>query len=1516
MNPYLTLERNKRTIMHQRQCYLASIAALAVVAFFTVQLPAAGPAEKTGKPDFTKGDKIPETATHDWNLGPTGARGWMYSNKMETSEARQIFITQVEKGAPADGVLDTGDVILGIADEPFSYDPRTEMGKAITAAESGSGTLSLVRWRKGEVGNAVLRLPVLGTYSATAPFDCPKSKRIFEQGCNALAGKMTEDPDKGNPIERSLNALALLSSGKPEYLPLVRQQVAWASQYSDPERKSLHSWWYGYVNMLVAEYVLATGDRAFMPDLKRITMEIVHGQSEVGSWGHRFVQPENGRLAGYGMMNAPGLPLTVSLILARQAGVNDPALDKAIEKSERLIRFYIGKGSVPYGDHHPWIQTHEDNGKNGVAALMFHLLDNARGAEYFSRMSVASHGGERDTGHTGNFFNMLWAMPGVSQSGPHATGAWMQEFGWYYDLARGWDGTYLHQGPPAQRPDSYRNWDCTGVYLLAYGLPLKKIHLTGKKKGTAPQVDATVAESLVADGRGWSPKDRIASYAARSEADIFAGLKNWSPVVRERSAMELAKREGDPAPRLIEMLDDSSLYARYGACQALIMLKERAVPAVPALKETLKAEDLWLRIKAAEALARIGGPAMSTVPDLLEMLAQQDPKSDPRGMQQRYLCFALFNSRDGMLGRSLEGVDRELLYAAVRAGLRNEDGRARGSVGSVYKNLTHEEIEPLLPAIHQAVIEPAPSGIMFADGIRLSGLEILAKHRIKEGLPMCVSLIDLDRWGARNRVKRCLAILRVYGGAAKSEVPRIQELEKELLSKRWKPDEIQGLNLPVIIKEIEEDRNPPALRSLNQPSAKTTTISQPVFSLGIGLLALGGLNDTELDVSEPAAQNLLPSDGFEAANPNDATLPVGWEKEILSEGKAKVSTQLLKEEGRTGGCLFISALAGEQNNPARVLWKSTVKVKPKTIYRLSAWIRTEKAAWRGKGVFLQVSGTENSQTRSLKGTHRWTRVSSVFQAPENVSSLVVECQFGSGAGGTVAGKAWIDDVQLEALPDKVLYTKRFVINTKSPLKKYDPMIFGGFIEHFQDQIYGGLFEPGSPLSDERGFRKDVIATMKELKLSVVRWPGGCFVSGYHWKDGVGKTRTPVADPVWGVTDPNTFGTDEFVEWCRLVGCEPYICTNAGNGTPEEMKQWVEYCNATEGEYAELRKANGHEKPLNVKYWSIGNENYGPWEIGRKTAQQWGPLVDQCAELMRAADPSIILAAAATKREDWSLPLLAAAGKHLEYIAVHEYWLGYWSKNAMPAYQDCIRASEGPERTIQTMLGILEKAGLRGRVKIAFDEWNLRGWHHPGFPRKKPVAPDDKAAAEFITKREINKLPQQYTMADALFSASFFNACLRHCEDVGMTNVAPIVNTRGPLFVHPKGIVKRTTFHTMALYANEIGSHLVQADDVDGQRFGEMATVDSLVTTTPGSNTWKVLLINRHPSETANCLIKIDEKGPISGEHPAVILTADSPEAYNSIENPERVKPKKITAHFQDGATRVPPHSMVIITLDK
>ena len=761
----------------------SALISLAVIAILAMPGPVFGAGKATAMqmPDFTKGDAIPAGASHEWTLGATGARGWIFCDKMVTTDARQIAITKVDKGSPADGILAVGDVILGVGGKPFSYDPRTELGKALTTAESetGEGKLTITRWRADKSEDVVLKLPVLGSYSATAPYNCPKSKRILELGCKALAARIAAPSNRRqDPITRSLNALALLASGNPDYLPLVKKEAQWAADYSED---GMQTWHYGYVMILLSEYVMATGDESVMPGLKRLALESANGQSAVGSWGHKFARPD-GRLSGYGMMNSPGLPLTISLVMARAAGVKDPALDRAIELSARLMRFYIGKGAVPYGDHHPWIENHDDNGKCGMAAVLFNLLGEKEGAEFFSRMSVASHGPERDTGHTGNFFNILWSVPGVAQSGPNATGAWMNEFGaWYFDLARRWDGSFPHQGPPEMANDSYGGWDATGGYLLAYAMPLKKIYLTGKRPGVAPQLGAAAAQAIILDGRGWSNKDRTSAYDKLSGDQLFERLGNWSPVVRERAAMALARRKEVPVPPLVKMLESPRIEARYGACQALIALRGRSAPAIETLQKSLADPDLWLRIKAAEALASIGAPAMKAVPKLLELLAQVDPKNDPRGMQQRYLTFALFSGGGehgaGMLSRSLDGVDRELLYRAVRAGLKNQDGRARGNIGSVYRNLSAEEIKPLLPAILQAVVEPAPSGEMFADEIRVEGLRVLAKYRIRDGIDACVKYTrDQNPWSSENRTPKLMEILLSYGAHAKAVIPELTRI--------------------------------------------------------------------------------------------------------------------------------------------------------------------------------------------------------------------------------------------------------------------------------------------------------------------------------------------------------------------------------------------------------------------------------------------------------------------------------------------------------------------------------------------------------------------------------------------------------------------------------------------------------------------------------------------------------------------------------------------------------------------
>lgn len=766
------------------------------------------------KPDFTMGDPIPAGASQTWTLGATGAIGWIYSNRMETTDARQIYITKVDKQSPAEGVLKTGDVILGVAGKAFSYDPRTEFGKALTAAESdvGKGNLSLIRWRKGKQENVIIKLPVLGSYSATAPYNCPKSALIFKQGCESLAKKMSQPGYRANPVTRSLNALALLASGNKNYLSLIEREAKWASGYS---ANGMASWYYGYVIMLLAEYHMATGDKSVMPGLRRLALEASNGQSIVGSWGHKFAG-EDGRLVGYGMMNAPGVALTTSLVLARKAGVNAAEVDRAIERSLKLIRFYVGKGSIPYGDHKPWIQTHDDNGKNGMAAVLFSLLGEVKSAEYFSKMSLACHGNERDTGHTGNFWNMTWAMPGVVQSGPYATGAWMNEFGaWYYDLARRWDGNFPHQGPPQMKGDSTRSWDGTGAYLIAYAMPLKKLVLTGKNSSAIPALSASEAKSIVVDGRGWSNNHRNEAYDQLDVAHLYERLTSWSPVVRERAAMAMARRKGmpSPVPALIKMLDLPSLEARYGACQALAQLKGKAASAVPALRKNLKHEDLWLRIQAANALVAIGEAAMVALPEMLTMLTKGATKDDPRAMEQRYICSYVFGK---MLRRSsLKGVDQELLQKAVIACLTNEDGRARGTIAGIYGKLSYEQIKPLLPAIHKAVAVPAPSGIMFADGIRVAGLELLAKHKIREGIPLCLDVMQIQNWGKARRIPRCLKALESYGAAAKPLLPQLRQLEKDLVKHREAKKLVTHTErVQAIIKNLETTTERLKLRSI------------------------------------------------------------------------------------------------------------------------------------------------------------------------------------------------------------------------------------------------------------------------------------------------------------------------------------------------------------------------------------------------------------------------------------------------------------------------------------------------------------------------------------------------------------------------------------------------------------------------------------------------------------------------------------------------------------------------------
>lgn len=786
--------------------------------------------DKLAAPDLTQGGK-PDNA-HDWNLGSTGLRGWIFTAYGHSADARQILVTAVAKASPADGILSIGDVILGVNAEKFSRDARIQFANAISAAEEdGAGVLKLMRWRAGQLQNVELKLPVLGKYSATAPYDCPKSKRVFDKGCQNIAKRMAEPnyTKNLNPIPRSLNALAVLASGNPEWLPLVRREAQWAADFT---AEGFATWYYGYVMTLVAEYTMTTGDNSVMPGLKRLALESARGQSGVGTWGHSFAMP-NGNLNGYGCMNQPGLTLCIGMVLARDAGVKEPDLDRAISKASNFLRWFVNKGAIPYGDHRPW-PGHEDNGKCSSAAVLFDLLGDREAAEFFAKMSTAAYA-ERERGHTGNFFNVLWALPGVARCGPLATGAYLKEQSWYYDLARSWDGSFVYQSSPVGEEEhgKYTNWDSTGAYLLAYALPQKSLRLTGKKPFYVPPFNAAQVEEVIAAGRDYDYKDEKNKYDRRTTEQLLAGLSNWSSAVRLRSAQSLGRREGDFTPALVKLLGSPDRNARYGACEALAHIGPRGDAAAPQLRALLKDSDPWLQSLACMALPALSKDARkASVSDLLRMAASVNPE-DPRHTAQRAACMALFSPYPGarepnsILAESLDGVDRELLYPAIRSVLQNDDSAARGSLSRVYGKLNDNDIVALLPAIVTAIEKLAPSNEMFGDGIRLAGLDLLSRLHIREGLPLCVSLIEPARWGMGKRLPKLLECLSRYGIHAKELLPQLQNVRAEVVKRSRGKENVEHVQLiDKTIASIQASKASPTIVTVKEVLAIPSSLKK------------------------------------------------------------------------------------------------------------------------------------------------------------------------------------------------------------------------------------------------------------------------------------------------------------------------------------------------------------------------------------------------------------------------------------------------------------------------------------------------------------------------------------------------------------------------------------------------------------------------------------------------------------------------------------------------------------------
>jgi alpha-N-arabinofuranosidase len=435
-----------------------------------------------------------------------------------------------------------------------------------------------------------------------------------------------------------------------------------------------------------------------------------------------------------------------------------------------------------------------------------------------------------------------------------------------------------------------------------------------------------------------------------------------------------------------------------------------------------------------------------------------------------------------------------------------------------------------------------------------------------------------------------------------------------------------------------------------------------------------------------------------------------------------------------------------------------------------------------------------------------------------------------------------------------------------------------------------------------------------------RWPGGCFASAYHWRHGVGSNRVASYDKAWRVEEPNTFGTDEFIAFCRMAGAEPYLCTNAGTGTQEEMSDWVEYCN-TKGSsrWARLRAENGHADPYGVRLWSIGNENYGPWEMGARDSAEWGRYVREAAKMMRRVDGSIVLAAAALVDFDWdldllidwNLDLLRQAGPQIDLLAIH----GYAVLRDGAGYLESLAEIGFAESRIRRAEHVLALLGLQDRVRIAFDEWNPRGWNFPGFDGRE--RPDQSA----WLRNDANSV---YTMADAILHASFLNSCLRHCGSIAMTNLSPLVNTRGPIFTHPDGIVLRPVYHICDLYRSLLAGEVLDAyvqmpsfeAEITSERMGTLPWGDAVATVDRPAGTLAFSLANLHPAEPLECVIWLPGRA-MAGPGRLSTLTGASPDAFNDISHPDDVSISRTSVAVTGDSCRVllRPHSVNILRLE-
>ena len=492
------------------------------------------------------------------------------------------------------------------------------------------------------------------------------------------------------------------------------------------------------------------------------------------------------------------------------------------------------------------------------------------------------------------------------------------------------------------------------------------------------------------------------------------------------------------------------------------------------------------------------------------------------------------------------------------------------------------------------------------------------------------------------------------------------------------------------------------------------------------------------------------------------------------------------------------------------------------------------------------------------------------------------------------------------------------LDPRRTIASLDRHLFGSFLEQLGRAIYGGIYDPGSPLSDASGFRTDVLQEVRSLGVPIIRYPGGNFVSGYNWLDGVGpvENRPQQLDKAWNSLNSNRFGTNEFMAWCRAAGAEPLMGLNLGTGTPEQAAALLEYCNVEKGtQWSELRRKHGVADPHNVRHWCLGNEMDGPWQIGHMEASEYGLKAADAARQMRAIDPSVRLIACGSSGPqmatylDWDRQVLEQCYEYVDGLSLHRY-MGNTAQETGGDSTRYLALNLSMEQQIAETLAVCDyvRAHKRSPKKLwlSFDEWNV--WYRAR----------SGAAVDGARQKAPHLLEEVYDLEDALLVGGMINTLIRNADRVRIACLAQLVNVIAPIMTNASGLLRQTIYYpyswALQLAQGDVLNLVVDSPTYDAAQLGAVPYIDCVGLRSERSGTTTLLALNRDLVNSRE--IAIHWQGAVP-QRLAVswVLTGSDLKAVNSFESPKRVQPDVLDKPVSGSGTttfQMPPRSYAAI----